>query len=241
MKSRTRKTPKFTKPGLVNSEDGSTHKDAWIKQFNSAQDTLFASIAKPIKVTSKELMAAIQTFAHFGIPIVRVPLFLYAPLGLMGRGKFAVYLSIDNRTKHYLTGEEIIDLIGRSTLTSWVNSYAQKELANQVNSEQICAKYKEFLEKLHDTKEISEQSECVVYLIRCGDLYKIGKSRHLAKRFKQLSTQIPQEVQLIHTRAYKETEVDEAEIYWHRVFHTKRVKGEWFKLTHEDILLFLSR
>jgi hypothetical protein len=75
--------------------------------------------------------------------------------------------------------------------------------------------------------------EGFVYLILASTgPVKIGRSRHPAKRLKQLAA-LPFTVQLIH-------QIETDDMVWlerklHREFSAHRVNGEWFHLPDEDI------
>lgn len=58
--------------------------------------------------------------------------------------------------------------------------------------------------------------------------YKVGKAVLVGRRTDQLSIQLPEELELIHT-----IRTDDAfgiESYWHKRFSSKNTKGEWFIL-----------
>lgn len=78
-----------------------------------------------------------------------------------------------------------------------------------------------------------------VYLIQFGREYKIGNSNNVERRFRQLKTQMPYDGKVIHTIETGDPEGIEA--YWHTFFSDKRLKGEWFELTSEDIRYFTKR
>lgn len=79
-----------------------------------------------------------------------------------------------------------------------------------------------------------------VYLFRCGQLYKIGRSKQPHLRALQLDAQIPEEpVFVVHT--IRTDDPVGIEAYWHGRFKDKRVQGEWFKLTTTDVRIFKSR
>ena len=73
-----------------------------------------------------------------------------------------------------------------------------------------------------------------LYVLKCGDLYKIGVTNNIARRVKtlQIGNPKPISVEYIEER-YKP---HKAEHYLHQQFSTRRVKGEWFKdLTIREI------
>ena len=79
-----------------------------------------------------------------------------------------------------------------------------------------------------------------VYIIKnkSTGLYKIGKSTNLKQRIKTISMHSGVEIDII-CAAYVETfntDYSEVENLLHRFFKPKRVVGEWFTLSKEDIL-----
>lgn len=69
--------------------------------------------------------------------------------------------------------------------------------------------------------------------------YKIGKAVLVGRRTDQISLQLPEDLELIHT-----IRTDDAfgiENYWHKRFETKNTKGEWFALSREDVQTFKKR
>lgn len=78
-----------------------------------------------------------------------------------------------------------------------------------------------------------------VYLMEFGADYKIGNSNNVERRFRELRTQMPYEGKIIHTIETGDPEGIEA--YWHNFFKDKRLKGEWFQLSKEDIRYFKKR
>lgn len=73
-----------------------------------------------------------------------------------------------------------------------------------------------------------------VYLIQSASgQCKIGLSKNVEKRFKALSHSSPVKLELIHS-IYTEDMTD-TESMLHELFSSKRVKGEWFELSPDDI------
>lgn len=73
----------------------------------------------------------------------------------------------------------------------------------------------------------------VVYLLKCGDTFKIGRARDINARIMQISPVMPYPVELIHTIATENT--FEVEGWLHRHFSTQRLNGEWFDLSSKDV------
>jgi len=73
-----------------------------------------------------------------------------------------------------------------------------------------------------------------VYLLKADNgLYKIGQSKVIDERIKQLGLKLPYELELVLTiesEFYKEIEAA-----FHESLADKQVKGEWFRLNAEDI------
>lgn len=91
---------------------------------------------------------------------------------------------------------------------------------------------------LSDTDVYFSRQE-VVYLLKAGPYYKIGKAKDLDQRVKQIKLQLPYPVETLHS-----IETDDSigiENYWHKRFACKRVNGEWFLLTDDDVATFMSR
>lgn len=75
-----------------------------------------------------------------------------------------------------------------------------------------------------------------VYLLKSGRRYKIGCSRMPGQRTRIIARGLPATAALIHV-----IETDDpygVEAYWHRRFAEKRIRGEWFRLSEEDVAAF---
>lgn len=68
--------------------------------------------------------------------------------------------------------------------------------------------------------------------------YKIGLSKNPTERIKQLNTNAPHEITLIHT--FPADHAKAAEEILHIDFASKRVKGEWFALDEDDVAWLCS-
>jgi len=75
-----------------------------------------------------------------------------------------------------------------------------------------------------------------VYLFKSGRYYKIGKTNDTVRRGQELKVQLPERVHLIHS--IKTDDPRGIETYWHKRFESKRMQGEWFDLSADDIKAF---
>ena len=93
----------------------------------------------------------------------------------------------------------------------------------------------------HYLEEAEKEEMCkegFVYLIKCGEFYKIGKTTNLEKRIKQLTTGNP--YPLILVNSIYSLDIDSLEKSFHSYYRQKRIIGEWFKLNFEEVLEFTN-
>lgn len=79
----------------------------------------------------------------------------------------------------------------------------------------------------------------VVYLMKSGNHYKIGRSNAVGRRAYELAIQLPERLDLVH--AIETDDPEGIERYWHLRFADRRANGEWFRLSKADVAAFRRR
>lgn len=72
-----------------------------------------------------------------------------------------------------------------------------------------------------------------VYLLKCGDHFKIGFSKTPRKRLRQLRTGSPLPITVEHQLKTPHFRAVEQQLHIH--FRNKRGNGEWFTLSEDDV------
>lgn len=79
----------------------------------------------------------------------------------------------------------------------------------------------------------------IVYLLKSGRFYKIGRTNAAGRRQYELDLQLPEKARWIHS--FETDDPVGIEAYWHKRFEPKRKNGEWFELNAADVSAFKKR
>ncbi len=82
-----------------------------------------------------------------------------------------------------------------------------------------------------DSASVNESTGGFIYVMECAGFYKIGWSVNPRTRLMSIQVGSPLPVTLVGV--IEGSVMNEAE--WHEAFSDKRVRGEWFALTAEDV------
>ena len=108
--------------------------------------------------------------------------------------------------------------------------------------EAACELALEDLPKCTTKSEVSTTHAGVVghvYLLKHDKVYKIGRSIDAARRYKDIKVQMPHKTEEVHV--IKTDDPSGIEAYWHNRFRDKRLEGEWFALSSDDVRAFKLR
>lgn len=93
-----------------------------------------------------------------------------------------------------------------------------------------------FFEHIKNVKIPEDFSQYCVYFIECNGVFKIGITSDIKSRLNTIQTSNPNPVNLVYTiavpfmRSHKEVEKA-----LHTIFESNYVRGEWYKITQQDI------
>lgn len=91
----------------------------------------------------------------------------------------------------------------------------------------------------HRPDDTEEETSGLVYLMKSGRFWTIGKSNSAGRREYELAIQLPEKLELVH--AIHTDDPSGIEEYWHKRFAAKRQNGEWFALTAAEVKAFKRR
>lgn len=140
-----------------------------------------------------------------------------------------------NQDLSFPSPETFRRLGNKRTMAEKVLEYARQKSYNDIIS--ICEPLVlvDIDEKeVEDSNNIQQVGE--VYLFKSGKYYKIGKTSDTVRRGSEIRIQLPEDLNLIHS--IKTDDPSGVEAYWHRRFDSRRMNGEWFDLSSNDVKAF---
>jgi hypothetical protein len=149
---------------------------------------------------------------------------------------------LEKQTNKLFPGHHSLNLLGtRNERIELVRHFA-KEHPEYSNVLEVLPKQGAVNEESSaDSAVTTEEGYVYMGLLKIGreKRYKIGKAVLVGRRTDQISIQLPEDLELVHT--IRTDDANGIEDYWHRRFKIKNTKGEWFALSREDIQAFKKR
>lgn len=112
-----------------------------------------------------------------------------------------------------------------------------------INAEQVANKaiHKELKEKGELLSKLLEQKQLesskslwsYIYIVKCGEFYKIGYTFNLQSRVDSFKTSNPYKIEVEFS--FKVSDAKGLEKRLHRIYENKRYHREWFTLDKQDI------
>lgn len=93
--------------------------------------------------------------------------------------------------------------------------------------------------QVDDNSDDIDEKSGYVYLFKSGRYFKIGMSNSVGRREYEMSIQMPERVETVHS--IRTDDPHGIEEYWHRRFADRRKNGEWFDLSAADVRAFKRR
>ncbi|QQW33209.1 GIY-YIG nuclease family protein [Mycobacterium marinum] len=157
-------------------------------------------------------------------------------------GRFPTYahLCIESRNSR--------DFPGESTFKNRIGNKAEQvaRLRQFTASDEAFADVYELLpmEVKEQSQELAgpvatTQADGVVYMVKSGRYYKIGRTSHVGRRSYEIGLQLPEKPVPVHS--FETDDPVGIEGYWHQRFKDRRRNGEWFLLTKADVAAFKRR
>lgn len=169
------------------------------------------------------------------------PVFVYPTIEVDGES-FTVEVSVDCGLPYVnVQCRDFQDLLHRHTahLPAIIEEIVRKsfELEPAERQKQLTYRQEEATER--KTQPVVRDRPGYIYLLKSEiGMYKIGRTKHLNKRFPEFNTFLPFQVSLEHS--FWAQDYVAAEKFLHWCFAEKRGRGEWFALTPEDVDWFCN-
>ena len=103
----------------------------------------------------------------------------------------------------------------------------------------ICEAHANTSDNIESVAEVAPEQIGYVYLVKSGKHYKIGRTNAVDRRQYEIGLQLPSA--LVHIHSIETDDPSGIEAYRHNRFRVKRLNGEWFNLSADDVRKFRRR
>jgi hypothetical protein len=190
----------------------------WARWSDAVSDAGFPANVRQRKLDAAPLLDALASYA---LEIGRMPTTAEMKMRRRSDPAFPVHSTLSN---HFLSREHLINAL-RTRAQESKNEILICLLAEPPPAPR--------------NKQVRPTQDGLVYLLRSGAHYKIGRSNNIERRIREITVALPESTTLIH--AIRTDDPAGIEAYWHRRFEAKRANGEWFSLEVEDVKAFCAR
>jgi len=141
--------------------------------------------------------------------------------------------------------EDILDYLDRSEdKISYIIKLSMKisqiiTIMDKLHNNRDSVEFRNFINSTIISERKKKTKKGYVYIIHTDHSTKVGRSKNVKTRIGAIGTQLPHKI--LWTESFKVDDMYNEELKLHEEFKDKRINGEWFDLSDEDITIIKNR